>query len=150
MSKRHTLVVIIISGSKCYGPECYWSCFMHIQSIPPNGVCTLHSLERGKTHEPMSRTEVQHSRWPCWWTLECISRRLYVHESSSFMADSTHRCKEFSINQLFLGVKMGVAICKFYGSSFRSHPHPAVFSCTKRFVAWYWKWVHLNYENTGL
>lgn len=24
MSKRHTLVVIIISGSKCYGPECYW------------------------------------------------------------------------------------------------------------------------------
>ncbi len=35
---------------------------------------------------------------------------------------------------LFLAVKMGVAICKFYGSSFRSHPRPAIFSCTKQFV----------------
>ncbi len=35
---------------------------------------------------------------------------------------------------LFLAVKMGAAICKFYGSSFRSHPCPAIFSWTKQFV----------------
>ncbi len=35
---------------------------------------------------------------------------------------------------LFLAVKMGAAICKFYGSCFRSHPRPAIFSCTKQFV----------------
>ncbi len=35
---------------------------------------------------------------------------------------------------LFLAVKMGAAICKFYGSGFRSHPHPAIFSSTKQFV----------------
>ncbi len=29
---------------------------------------------------------------------------------------------------------MGMVICKFYGSSFRSHPCPAIFSCTKQFV----------------
>ncbi len=59
---------------------------------------------------------------------------------------------------LFLAVKMGAAICKFYGSSFRSHPRPAIFSCTKQFVlaAWYWKLVclilmyYFNYDHTGL
>ncbi len=35
---------------------------------------------------------------------------------------------------LFLGAKMGAAICKCYGSGFRCHPRPAIFSCTKQFV----------------
>ncbi len=34
----------------------------------------------------------------------------------------------------FLAVKMGAAICKFYGSSFRSHPRPAIFNGTKQLV----------------
>ncbi len=34
---------------------------------------------------------------------------------------------------LFLAVKMGAAICNFYGSSFQSHLRPAIFSCTKQF-----------------
>ncbi len=36
--------------------------------------------------------------------------------------------------QLFLAVKIGAAICKFYGSSFGSHPRPAIFSCMKQLV----------------
>ncbi len=35
---------------------------------------------------------------------------------------------------LFLAVKMGAAICKLYGSSFRSHLRPAIFSGTKQFA----------------
>ncbi len=42
--------------------------------------------------------------------------------------------KTSHIIHLFLAVKMGAALYKLYGSSFRSHPHPAIFSCTKQFV----------------
>ncbi len=47
-------------------------------------------------------------RWKCYTPLYCI--------------------------HLFLAVKMGAAICKWYGSSFRSHPRPDIFSCIKKFV----------------
>ncbi len=60
---------------------------------------------------------------------------------------------------LFLAVKMGAAICKFYGSSFRSHSRPAIFSCTKHLVLLLdienscddiILMYYLNYEHTGL
>ncbi len=40
----------------------------------------------------------------------------------------------FTFIHLFLPVRAGVAICKFNGSSFRSHPRPAFFSCAKYFA----------------
>ncbi len=40
-------------------------------------------------------------------------------------------CMISSAIHLCLAVKMGAAIRKFYGSSFRSHPRPAIFSCKK-------------------
>ncbi len=52
---------------------------------------------------------------------------------------------------LFLAVKMGVAICNFYESSFRSHPPPAIFSCTKQFVLLLDIENNFNdYQHTGL
>ncbi len=51
-----------------------------------------------------------------------------VHDSSLQLQLAT------MTTHIFLAVKMGVAICKFYWSSFQSHPRPAIFSCTKQFV----------------
>ncbi len=53
----------------------------------------------------------------------------------------------------FLGVKMCVAICKFYGSSFRSHPRPAIFICLLLKMCVSYDIIlmcYLNYEHTGL
>ncbi len=41
----------------------------------------------------------------------------------------------------FIAIKMDAAICKFYGSSFRSHPRPAIFSCKKQLF------LLLDFEN---
>ncbi len=68
--------------------------------------------------------------------------------------------KTFYTIHVFLAVKMGVVICKFYGYSFRSHPRPAIFSCTKQFVLLLDIEIcvsydiilmyYLKYEHTGL
>ncbi len=50
------------------------------------------------------------------------------------LSNDVHWNNKINTIHLFLAVKMGVAMCKFYGSSFRSHPHPAIFICTKQFI----------------
>ncbi len=67
----------------------------------------------------------------------CDSCSLYftpsVYQETLLFSSNTTISQLHYIHLLF-PVRTSAVICNFYGSSFPSHPHPAIFSCTKRLV----------------